>query len=435
MLGADTAALRRLRHRGDVDCVVVHGSRDKDSGRTQVDDAVVPVFAEDGYGLESVLSALARSGRTPSDFDAIYTRDEHAVVLAATLGRLGDIATIAPGAALRFRDKSLQKERVRQAGLPTADTYVLDDLTDLDPASVAHLLPAVLKPIAGISTKETALVTNVAGLTAAVEMVRQRGGLPRTFLLESVVTGPEWFCNGLVVGGEVRFMALGRYAHPCLSVLSAGLPAHSYQFSREYAADAYELAAPTVRDALAALGLRDGAFHMELFHQPEHQRFVFSECAARRGGGLAQERIADQFGVDLAGAAVDIALGVPPDLSDVQARYPVVGSTFLPIKGGYLVSCPDARDLAKQPHVRYARIERPLGVQLRDATTAVADKLGQVMVSGADEVTVLRRLADITAWFHDRIVTLPDDGDDRERWEHTRAAGFTLESGLIPALG
>jgi biotin carboxylase len=274
------------------------------------------------------------------------------------------------------------------------------------------------------------LVGDRGQLDGVLETLRaRRGGGSRTFLMESLMTGEEWTCDGIVYDGEILFLTLGRYAAPCLAVVSQRLPYHLFKFSPDVMPEAFEKARPLAERALAALGLERGIFHMELFRSPQTGEFAFGECGARRGGALTHEQALQQFGFDITAAAVDCALGLRPRIPEPRVRSGVSGSAFLPMVGGLLVSCPDARALAARPHVEYARIEAPPGTWMPQSLTDVyAQRLGQIMVFGPDQPTAARYLDEATAWFLDRVETVPEGASGRELRERGGKAGFCFDA-------
>jgi hypothetical protein len=171
-------------------------------------------------------------------------------------------------------------------------------------------------------------------------------------------------------------------------------------------ASTYDRVVPTVRGALAALGLRDGVFHMELFHQVETDAVWFSECAARRGGGLIHEEIDIKFSVDLGDAALRLAAGLTPEI-EPAVRPGVVGATFLPLEEGILLECPTAEDLLCRPSVEYARIELPIGFHMRGSVSDTIGRVGQVLLRAPTLPAFLAASHDAVAWFCERMTVLP----------------------------
>jgi len=404
-LGVDPYILRACR-RLQLDAIVVVGAGARDFGLHQVPDWAHTLIVDDQSCPESVLTGLARTAGLRERIAFVQTTDERALVCAAVVARaLGvdgpDVSTV-----LRFRDKSLQKQVVREAGIRVARTILIEDIHALDPAEVDLFPRSVLKPVAGAGTALTSVINDRGELTAAVQRARCAPTPQRTFILEEFIAGQEMTADGVMVDGELAFLALGHYEQPCLLTVLAQQRMQTYKLDPHAHAGVYERVTPTVRTALNALGLRNGVFHMELFRHTITDAVWFSECAARRGGGLTHEEIGHKFSVDLGDAALRLAAGVTPEL-EVAVRPGVVGATFLPQREGILLACPTGKELMRRPSVQYARIELPTGFHMRSAVTDTIGRVGQVMLRTETLSDFRAASQETVSWFDEHMVVLP----------------------------
>ncbi|HEX4791558.1 MAG TPA: ATP-grasp domain-containing protein [Actinospica sp.] len=416
LLGCDRYVLDACV-RLDVDAVVVCGTASRDDALVRVPEQFPMLAVDSVLNPESVLGALHRAGFGETEFDGVQSTDEWALVTAALLaGHLGCRGP-APETVLRFRDKSLQKRRLAEAGIPVARCQVVEDVHDVS-AVDPGLLPGVLKPVNGAGTARTSVVRDAAELAARSEEYRKLGLSQRTFLLEELVEGEEWIADGFVFDGELVFCAVGRYNDPCLKVLNAEIPLCLRHFDPQSEAAAYELALPVVEGALRALGLRDGVFHMELFHDPDAGSLVFGECAARRGGGLIHEQLQAKFNVNTAEAALLCALGRRPE-PVVKARPEVIGSTFLITPPGTVLDFPSPAELCALPGVRFARMERPRGQHYGAGLASTNQRIGQVLVSARTEEELVERFEEVGRWYRERLLVLPEGltGGELRAWQ------------------
>jgi hypothetical protein len=200
-------------------------------------------------------------------------------------------------------------------------------------------------------------------------------------------------------------------------------PVQTYCLDPDTDKAAYDLAAPLVAEALRVLGLTDGVFHMELFHQPDTGRLVFSECAARRAGGPIRDQIRWKFGVDLAADGVRALLG-PVGEPDVRLREGVVASTFLPLRPGVVLGYPTAAQVLAQPDVVHARLFVPKGMRVQGRAANTFARMGEVTVHTPDLDTAQRRLTELADWFAAHIEVLPLNPTLRELYADPRNAGF-----------
>jgi len=411
LLGADQHILEACGRDG-VDAVVAWGATAYDFGLVPIPEGVTAVRVDDQASPEAVLMALHRAGLGDRVFDTVYTSDEWALVTAGVLAQYLGCRGIDPATAVHFRDKSLQKRRVAEAGLRTARVTVVEDVHDVSAITGLEYRRAVLKPVAGAATTRTTVVENLADLQQRSKQYREDRTAQRTFVLEEFVDGDEWIADGVVFGGELVFCALGTYGSPCLTVVDQGLPLSMRRFDPTSEAWAYELCEPFVRQAIAALGLRSGAFHMEFFRGRDDV-LTFGECAARRGGGLIHEEVETKFNVHLGAATLRCALGRHPEPA-VESRPETVGTTFLMGSPGTLVSCPSQDELMEQPGVVLARIEFPVGGQFAEGPASTDRRIGQVLVTADSEEGLQRRFAELREWFAERTVITPPGGNQRE---------------------
>jgi biotin carboxylase len=340
----------------------------------------------------------------------ITTNNEYAVINAAVLAELLGCRSLAPETAIRFRDKRVQKQVVAARGIATARSILLEDV--LDVASLEMPFErAVLKPAAGAATRMTRLVRSLDDLQSFAKKYQRHRGIPRTFVLEEFQPGDEWLVDGTVYGGEVAFYSVARYGRPCLETLRAGKGLRIRRFDPESEKWAFATAEPVVRGALSALGLRDGVFHMELFHRDGE--ISFGEVGARRGGAFVHQEIEHKFGVDLGDAAHCAALGEPPCV-ETAVRPEVVGGTYLTAPEGLLYSAPGESEIASRPGVVHAEMEFPVGASLTGPGNDTTGRIGQVLLSAASVEEFDRLADDVCAWFAERIVMIPPDATKRE---------------------
>lgn len=412
MLGTDRYPMQACLVHG-IDAVVVCGPAGRDNGYVSVPEGLRALPVDNQSSVDAIMTALHRAGLDSHRFTGIQTTDEWALVPASLLALHLGCDFLDPVTAVHFRDKSLQKGRVRAAGLKVAQVTVIDDIYDVSGIDELPYPKAVLKPVAGAATTHTSVIGSMADLRARSEAYRRAKIAERTFALEEFIAGDEWLADGVVFDGELEFCSIGAYANPCLSMVERDLPQSIRRLDPDRDQANFEQTLPVVRCALRTLGLRSGVFHMELFHDPETGEITFSECAARRGGGLIHEELQAKFQVSLGESAVLCAIGQRPELpAKVDPR--VIGGGHLLGRPGILVRCPTPAEVIERPGVLFARIERPYGMHLSGELSGTNDRIGQVLLAADSEEEFTRRLADVRAWFDEQMVVVPEGGLNRE---------------------
>lgn len=416
MIGPDRYAMDACV-RLEIDAVVVRSVRSWDGGLMQVPEPLTDLRVEDQANPEQVLAGLHRAGLAASGFDAVHTTDEFALVTAALLAEHLRCRTMGADAAARFRDKSLQKARVAAAGIKTAGITVIEDVYDVSAIAETPYRRAVLKPIAGAATARTTAVADLDELRARSRMYEHAHIPERTFALEEFVEGEEWVVDGVLFDGQLLFAGVGAYRQPCLSTIEQNVPLSMRRFDPEQDEAVYAAALPFAASALRALGLRDGVFHLELFHDPDTGELTFGECAARRGGGLIHEEIQAKFNVHLGECALLCALGRRPPI-EAKVRPGVVASGYLPGRAGLLVDCPTPAELRELPGVEFARIESCPGSPSAEGAGTTSERIGMVLVAADTAEAADVRLAEVREWFAERLLVAPSGPPRAQRaWQ------------------
>ena len=274
--------------------------------------------------------------------------DDTAVVAAAIAGRLG-LAGNPEAAALAARDKHLQRLELARHGVPVPrfELHRLrEDVTDL----AARLrYPCVLKPLRLSASRGVIRADDPAGFVVAFERVkgileqagcemRDAGGLEenasriphpasRSILVEEFIPGPEVALEGLVVGGRLRVLALfdkpdpldGPFFEETIYTTPSRLPERAQAGLGACA-----------RDAVAALGLREGPVHGELRWNERGPWLI--ELAARSIGGRCSAALRFEAGeTSLEELIVRHALGMP--LPSLERERHASGVMMIPVPG------------------------------------------------------------------------------------------------------
>lgn len=423
MIGVDHPALEVAAP--DVEITVLLGAPTKDGDRPLPAGARV-VFADDHKNVDSVLNALYRAGHGEGSFDAVYAHDDPALMTAAVVATVLGARSVPPATVSLFRDKYLQKQRVRAAGIPVAGHDLIQDIRELPEGYRLPFPRAVVKPVAGMATQSTYVVASDDDLARVSAQCRTASA--RTFVVEEFVEGEEWFADGIISGGEIRFLALGRYAQPCLSAVQQRAPVQTFSLDPTADAWAFDLARPLVSASLAALGLRDGIFHLEMFHNAATGTLTFSECAARRAGGPIRDQIRYKYGVDLAEYCVRVLLEPVGEITP-KVRDGVVASTFLPLKPGIILGYPPVTELVSLPDVVHARMFVPVGLSIAAGAANTFFRMGEITVQTQTMDQAQERLAEVAAWFTDRVDVLPISPTLRALHADPHNAGFRHAAG------
>lgn len=366
-------------------------------------DNIVLVFVDDESRAEAVLGGLSLG---ELHFLAVLTSNEQSKVTPGLLGNYLGCPAIDPRVALNFRDKTVQKRLIRDRGLPVSDFTVVEDLRNLPPDLEVPEQGGVPKPVTGTGTSNTIMVRTMDDIDRFASNQKASGSTLRSFLLEKYVKGRELVADGVMCEGGVTFFCLGEYFDTCLTAVTKQKALCMSRLDPAEDESLYAKSAPVIRETLRSLGRRDGVFHMELFQEHDTGAFVFSECAARRGGGLTQEEVVAKSGVSLAEQALLTGTDCAGTV-DVKVSPGLIGMTYLPGRARTLISCPSPDDLMAQPGVRYARIDTSFGQVMLAAITNSYDQIGAVLLWASDLAEFTARVQRIREWLDPRTVIAP----------------------------
>ncbi|MFI9720177.1 acetyl-CoA carboxylase biotin carboxylase subunit family protein [Streptomyces sp. NPDC052396] len=272
-------------------------------------DALLPVVRE-----------IARRHGTPQ---AVYGQSEYDILTAARLSAgLGVSGGYGPDLVRRFKDKPAMKQAVAAAGLRVPRFHPLGPGATAE-AVVAALgsLPLVLKPRAAAGSEGVRVLDDLAQLRTALERID-----PTAYECEEYVAGEIFHVDGVFRSGDFHFVTASRYVNTCLDY-AAGRPLGSVLLDQGPLRDGLTGFAG---GCLRALGLTDGAFHLEVIRRPGGE-LVFLEVGLRPGGAQVPFLHDDLHGIDLFAEAFRAAVGLPPLWRPDGAPAPAGGWLIYPV--------------------------------------------------------------------------------------------------------
>ncbi|KND46431.1 MULTISPECIES: ATP-grasp domain-containing protein [Streptomyces] len=351
------------------------------------------VVTADTNDLDALLPEAARLHAVFGFDGVISSCDYYLPTVARIAGHLG-----LPGPDPRAVADACRKDATRRvladADVPGPRFALHEEWGDLARAAREIGYPLVVKPVdlcAGMYVRrvddESELAAAVAALADFPLNARGQRRVPAV-LLEELLTGPEVSVETVSHAGAVHVVGVTDKS-------VGGAPAFietGHMFPAALTGADAEAAEQTALNALKALGLTDGVVaHTEIKLTPAGPRVV--EVNPRPAGNRITELIRHVTGIDLAAAAVEVALGRAPDLRrrETGLRSAAVGF-LVPDTSGTLEAL-DGGPLADRAGVLEVRLAEP-GRQVRSAGSN-NEYLGHVMVgdpagSGArDQVEAL----------------------------------------------
>ncbi len=295
---------------------------------------------------------------------AIVGVDDDTTILAAHAARALGLRHNSVESVKASRYKDVMRLVLSETDLLAPDFRLVD--LDEEPASVAAQVPypCVLKPLSLSASRGVIRADDPPRFVAAfaeVASILAETGLAaddpasRQILVESFIPGQELALEGLLVGGELRVLALfdkpdpldGPYFEETIYVTPSRL-----------SAEVQATIAGSVAKAAAALGLCEGPIHAEVRLNQEGPWVV--EVAARSIGGLCSDAL--RFGVDLSLEELILRHAAAMALPSIEREGRAAGVMMIPIPArGTLFQVHGLDEARAVPGVERVTIGIPLG--------------------------------------------------------------------------
>jgi hypothetical protein len=264
---------------------------------------------------------------------AVLGPDDDTAVVAARLSRELGLPGNPLDAVEAARNKILQRECLRELGVPVPDFAVREVDADPGVAAAAAPYPCVLKPTS-LSASRGVIRANDpheflaahARLRAILDSAEGGGGEHRHYLVEAYVPGPEYAVEGIIADGGLHIVAVfdkpdpmeGPFFEETIYVTP----------SRSDSRVVNSLVDVTGR-AAAALGLTTGPVHAELRYNDEGPWLI--ELAARPIGGKCSRiiRLGKNSEYSLEDVIVGLSVGVLREIPQRESQ--AAGVMMIPI--------------------------------------------------------------------------------------------------------
>ena len=301
--------------------------------------------------------------------------------------------------AVAVRDKRWMKHLVRQAGIQTAAAFSIPDAADqvTRDALVKELrFPMVVKPVSGLGTSTTYKVEDERGLNACLDDIKNHYQAEflqtRQLVAEEFIEGVEFHVDALWgADQEPLFFCISQYYAPLLATMGHRAVVGAVVVREDEEPALYRDVREMNRRANAALGIRPGLTHMEVFREEGSGKLYFSEIANRMGGANISETMGCWAGWDLLQMWGHLLIDGPAlRMPAFQPRFRHVGwINLLPTRSGKVSRVPSPEEIEAVPGVLMHEVVRGVGTELDLEHGSVWTLL---LVIGADTPEAYRAL-------------------------------------------
>lgn len=340
-----TALPQAIRDRGDRFTLVTrdlgHYLRGRDGSHPLLGAAnIITAETNDERTLLPYLEQLHRT----FGFDGVISScDYYLPTVAAAAAALG-LPGPARDAVRDACDKARTRRRCAAAGVPQPRFAVSADRAELLGAAAEFGYPVVVKPVDLCGGMFVRRVDDPEQLTAALAEIagfpvnaRGRVRSPEV-LVEQCLHGPEFSVETITTGGRTTVVGI-------TDKTLVGAP-YFIEAGHMFPAEPPPRDAARIVDvavaAIAALGLDHLVAHTEIKLTDAGPRLI--EVNPRPGGNRISELVRRVTGIDLPGAAVDLALGRAPDLRRADTAVASAAVAFtVPDRDGVLTGVSGAQ--------------------------------------------------------------------------------------------
>lgn len=340
-------------------------------GMAQADKAIVP----NGLVNEEKMLAIAKEEQIDG---VIHPCSE---VAMSVMGRINDelgLSGISKEMALRATNKHLMREAFKAYGAPSPKSKCFSNVEVAWGSFCTDFYgDAILKPSRNSGSRGIAKIDKVIKGSEFAKLFERakEESRDKSVMLEQYIEGPEFSVEIIVWNGKVNVLQV-------TDKKTTGVPYFvelGHNQPSLFPKDIVEGVKHAAMMGVRALKVNNCACHAEI--KVQDGKAYIMEIGARLGGDFISTELTHlSTGIDMVGAAVDVALGIEPNLNPVADSQGVAIRYFVP-NPGKVVSIANTK-LFNQTEVYDAKIYVKPGDIVCDVKSSL-DRSGHVIVRAA----------------------------------------------------
>ena len=339
-------------------------------GMKMADKAIVP----GGLMNEEKMLAIAKEEQVCG---VIHPCSEVAMNVMGNINDKMHLHGISRDTAVRATNKHLMREAFEAYGAPSPKSFCTDDVEN--GYNLYHSIggKVILKPSRNSGSRGIAEIGPGLSFAEFLPLFQRSKDESRdaSVMIEQFIEGPEFSVEIIVWNGRVNVLQVTdkkTTEAPYFVELGHSQPS---LFSDEVVTAVRNAAVKGVE----ALRLNDCAAHAEVKYH-EGKPYIM-EIGARLGGDFISTQLTHlSTGIDMVGAAIDVAMGIEPNINPLEKPQGVAIRYFTPEPG--VVRGIEGEDLLKRTGVYDSDIYVKPGDMVREVKSSL-DRSGHVIVTAA----------------------------------------------------
>lgn len=348
---------------------VIAADGDKNAvGLKYADKAIVANITD-----EDIMLNIAREERVDG---VIHPCSEVSMSVMGYINDMMSLSGISKVMAKRATNKHLMREAFEKFGAPSPKSYCTETVDDAWCLfSKEFDANAILKPSRNSGSRGIAKIEHGISKSLFAELYERAYGESRDkqVLIEQFIEGPEFSVEIIVWNNEVNVLTVTdkkTTGAPYFVELGHNQPS-------VFPEDVVEAVKTAAVEGVKALELSNCACHAEI--KVENGKAYIMEIGARLGGDFISTELTHlSTGIDMVAAAVNVALGIVPDLEPKEKKRGACIRYFCP-QPGLLVAI-NGLECLNDAHVYLSEIYCEKGDEIREVKSSL-DRSGHVIVT------------------------------------------------------
>ena len=242
-----------------------------------------------------VLSALIRNNI--DEIDVVISPYEYTLANASIMAKILKVDyVISPLTAIACRDKIIQKNKLFGKVLLPHYIEYQNGITFEELKQLVGV-PFIIKPSSGTGTLFTYKISDKSTFSEVKPKLDDIYNRFNAIIVESYISGTEYYVDGWFSSFKLQQFIVSKYVTPLLNIQNGEIT-QGISLKRNIHKDLYYEVDILLKKVMEALDLKNSVFHLEFFIDGKGE-IIFSECAARLGGSMVEEKFKFNFNIDM----------------------------------------------------------------------------------------------------------------------------------------